>query len=61
MINNSTITIVKKNGNIDIDVFSILVLPMEQPTNRTDPTGGVHKPIAKENINTIPKCVADMP
>ena len=41
--------------------FSILVLTTPIPTNKTDPTGGVHNPIHKFNTIIIPNCIGSIP
>ena len=42
-------------------VRSIGVLPMAQPTNSAEPTGGVHRPTARLKIITTPKCTGSTP
>ena len=41
--------------------FSILVLTTPIPTNKTDPTGGVHNPMHKFNTIIIPNCIGSIP
>ena len=39
----------------------MLVFAIPTPTNKTDPTGGVQRPIHKLSISTIPKWVGSIP
>ena len=42
-------------GNKGLKTFSMVVLATPTPTNKTDPTGGVHNPIHKLRTMIIPK------
>ena len=42
-------------------VRSMGVLPMAQPTNSAEPTGGVHSPTARLKIMMTPKCTGSTP
>ena len=44
-----------KNGIISLNILSNLILATAAPTNKLQPYGGVHKPIAKFTAITTPK------
>ena len=54
VINISPMSIAKKNGIIGGTTRAILVLPTLQLTNKHAPTGGVHSPIQRFAIKTMP-------
>ena len=54
VISNRPISIAKKNGIIGGTTRAILVLPTLQLTNKHAPTGGVHRPIQRLAIKTMP-------
>ena len=61
MIRNSAMIITTNKGRRGFITFSIVVLAIPTPTNNTEPTGGVHKPIQRFKIIIIPKCTGSNP
>ena len=50
-----------KYGSNMAETRSIDILVIPQPTNNTDPTGGVIEPIHMLKIKTTPKCTGSIP
>lgn len=48
-------------GKRGLITFSILVLAIPTPTNNTDPTGGVQRPIHRFKTIIIPNCIGSIP
>ncbi len=48
-------------GNNGLTTFSIDVLAIPTPTNKTEPTGGVQRPIQRFKIMMTPKCTGSIP
>ena len=55
---NSMVKNMGNNGLITAWIFNLATL---QPTNSTEPTGGVHKPMHRLSTIIIPKCTGSMP
>jgi hypothetical protein len=50
-----------KSGSKGFMTFSILVFAIPTPTNKTEPTGGVHNPIQRFRTMIIPNCTGSIP
>ena len=55
------ISIAIKKGIIGAMTLAMVVLPTPQLTKRQVPTGGVHKPMQRLAMRTIPNCTGSMP
>ncbi len=51
----------KKRGIMGFNTREIGILATPQPINKTEPTGGVHKPILRLRTIIIPKCTGSSP
>ena len=60
MVSASANIIATYSGRIGFIISLIDTFPILHPTNKTLPTGGVHRPIDKFKIIIIPKCKGDM-
>ena len=60
-MSSKAIIIAINSGNNGLMTFSILVLAIPIPTNKTDPTGGVHKPIQRFSTMMIPNWIGSIP
>ena len=59
--NIRVMTIIIQNGMTAFVAFSMEIFPMEHPTKRADPTGGVVRPIARFSISMIPNWMGSIP
>ena len=48
-------------GNRGLITFSMDVFATPTPTNSTEPTGGVHRPMQRFKIIMMPKCTGSIP
>ena len=58
---SSTASAASQNGQMVFSASPMLIRPMAVPTNSTEPTGGVTRPMPPARISTTPNCSGSMP